>query len=350
MKSKLGSVHSFFWIYLIGLVISCAETVEVQKSTAEVRSISKINGICLEGPPHQVEHTRFDAFVESGANWVAITPYAFLAEGNTELNWNSKYTWWGEKKIGVKECVRMAKQKGFRVMLKPHIWISHGKYTGALSFESETDWTSFEKSYKEYLVSYLEMFSDNEIDLLCIATELDGCVKNRPDFWKELAHELRDNFDVPLTYSANWDAYQDLKHWSALDYIGISAYFPLEINSNVSKENLISAWNVHKGELAKKSNQLNKPILFTEYGYRSITNCYAEPWVSDTKGQANETEQTMAYEAIYDAIWDETWFAGGFSWKWYLHDNYSNDHLTMDYSIQDKEALDVLKKRYTNGR
>ena len=44
------------------------------------------------------------------------------------------------------------------------------------------------------------------------------------------------------------------------------------------------------------------PVLFTEYGYRSVENCAKEPWVADRKGTVSLTAQQNAYEALYREI------------------------------------------------
>lgn len=345
-KPDINYLLISIFVYSVFGITGCADNQLIQGKTSD--SQPKINGLCLEGPPKRIDAHELSNVLETYANWVAITPYAFLPSDQTMLNWNSKYTWWGEKKEGVLHCVKLAKQQGLKVMLKPHIWIARGEYTGNLKFDAEEQWTEFENSYREYLYQYLELFSESEIDMVCIGTELDEFAINRPQYWKSLAEDIREDFKVSVTYSANWDLYQALDIWSSLDFIGISAYFPLVLNSDYSLNQFEKEWLPHKKLLVEMNKQFNKPILFTEYGYRSIEDAASKPWISDTKEKVNQMDQKKAYQAIYKTFWNESWFAGGFSWKWYLHNGYSNERLAMDYTVQGKPALEIMKEQYGN--
>ncbi len=65
---------------------------------------------------------------------IALMPYAFCDPDNPVIRYNQKGQWWGESDEGVIASIQLAHQRGLSVMLKPHLWISHGTYTAALHY------------------------------------------------------------------------------------------------------------------------------------------------------------------------------------------------------------------------
>lgn len=76
-------------------------------------------------------------------------------------------------------------------MMKPHIWLRNGDFTGDLQFSTEAEWERFETSYKKYIMLYAKISEKNHIEILCIGTELYHFVSSRPEFWKELISDIR---------------------------------------------------------------------------------------------------------------------------------------------------------------
>ena len=82
----------------------------------------------------------------------------------------------------------------------------------------------------------------NKIELFCIGTELNISVVKREKFWRKLIQNIRSRYNGKLSYCSNWDRYEEVGFWEELDYIGISAYFPLCEEINPTKESLMEAW------------------------------------------------------------------------------------------------------------
>ena len=107
--------------------------------------------------------------------------------------------------------------------------------------------------------------------------------------------------------------------WDQLDYIGVDAYFPLTDSKSPTVEDFESGWKPHKEQIQVIQSKFDKPVLFTEFGYRSIDYTGKEPWTSNrVEGSINLEAQTNGLQAIYNQFWTEEWFAGGFVWKWFL--------------------------------
>lgn len=283
------------------------------------------------------------------ANYIALMPFAFLRNNdNPELIFNAKGQWFGEKTEGIDHSIKLLQKKNLKVMIKPQIWIKNGEFTGDLSFEKETDWIEFEASYRDYILLYVEIAEENNVALFCVGTELYGFVKERQEFWNSLIEEIRLRFSGKLVYAENWDKVDKIDIWKKLDYIGADAYFPLSEDIAPTNAQISEGWQPHKKMLKKLSKKFEKPILFTEFGYRSMDYALKEPWKSE-RGiyNINLGLQARALEVTLKEFWGENWFAGGFLWKW--HQNPESGGLDNDrFTPQNKPAENIIKEYYSN--
>ena len=65
-----------------------------------------------------------------------------------------------------------------------------------------------ETSYKDYILTYAKAAEELNAEMLCIGTELEQFVIERPNFWKKLIREIRNVYKGKLTYAANWDEFK----------------------------------------------------------------------------------------------------------------------------------------------
>ena len=318
----------------------------VLKADYQSVSISKINGISLAAAKELIDSTDLAPIKSINANWVALMPYAFIREGERTLNYNTEWQWIGERKEGIEVDIASSKKAGLKVMLKPHVWLTHGEYTGDFELTTEVEWLAFEKSYKTYILDFAQIAEVQHVELFCIGTEWRKFVKHRPAFWVSLIKDVRSIYTGKLTYSSNWDEYTETPFWKELDFIGVNAYFPLTEHIYPTNEELQLAWLPITKQLAELSHDTEKHILFTEYGYRSIEGTTIRPWESDTKLPVSMLEQQIALSALYQTTWNQKWMAGGFLWKWFSnHDKRGGeDHL--GFTPQNKPSEMVVKEQY----
>ena len=59
--------------------------------------------------------------------------------------------------------------------------------------------------------------------------------------------------------------------------------------------------------------------------------------------------QSNAYQAIFQTFWNESWFAGGFIWKWYDDDPEQGGPNNNDYTPQNKPVEEIIKAWYKKG-
>ena len=174
--------------------------------------------------------------------------------------------------------------------------------------------------------------------------------KKQPEFWRDLIKEVRTVYSGKLTYGANWYLeYEDVTFWDDLDYIGIQAYFPLTKNENPSVDELVKGWKPHVKKIEAMSKRYNKPVLFTEIGYKSSCDAAIEPWAwASSLGGLYEkvSTQTQAncYEAFFKVFWKEEWFAGALFWEWKGYDGSQNSRQSINFTPYNKPAANVMAK------
>jgi beta-mannanase len=95
----------------------------------------------------------------------------------------------------------------------------------------------------------------------------------------------------------------------------------------------------------------NKPILFTEIGYKSEATATIKPWEWGSvlsilnKKKSNKT-QRLAYEAFFNKVWEEPWFAGAYFWEWNTQTTDQSAELDLDFSPRFKPAENAIAKGF----
>ena len=308
----------------------------------------KIGGMTLMAPPRPFVKDPMPELTEINVGWVAVVPYSFTPGNQSRVIFGNDHSWWGESPKGTEETIKLAKQNGLNVMLKPQVWV-HGSWIGDLKYSSNREWEEWESGYREYILTHARIAEKHKVKLLCIGTEIRHSVQNRNAFWRKLIKEIRSVYSGKLTYCANWDDYEKIDIWDALDYIGISAYFPLLQKSKPSTEDLMRAWKPIQKKLKTVSEKFGKQILFAEYGYLSVDGCTWNTWELEKIKHTipnNELAQSNAIECLLGAFCDAKYWAGGFLWKWFPHGYGHKSSKNNDYTPQGKVAEETLKKWY----
>jgi len=341
-----------------------------------------INGVVFDGPSKPpITDEMVSNIKMSNAGWVAVIPEAITFFNSLEVkSYLNKGQWYGESLEGAITTLKHAKASNLKSMLKPHIqtsvdlsnWTppegldlkkqddikkylqSQQAYTATQkklfkgrgrAFEpiDKANWAIWEKGYEKFILDCARIADSTNVSLFCIGTELSKSATQRPEFWRTLIKKVKKVYNGPLTYDANWDNYKNITFWDELDYIGISAYFPLSKKDNPPIEDIKEAWNPYHKEIKDISKKFKKKVLFTEYGYRSVNTAAKKPWLNGSRNEIPDEEtQSNLYQGIYEMFWDEPWFDGGFIWKWYYNGNGGNT----SYSPLGKKALEVVKKQY----
>jgi hypothetical protein len=307
----------------------------------------KINGVNFSAPGRAVDNGWTADLQNINAGWVSIIPFAFSRLNEPAVNYEPDRQYWGESIEGVKITIKQAHEAGLKVMIKPQVWMQKG-WIGDFDLQTEEDWKVWEEDYEKYIMHFAKLGAQENAEMICLGTEYKNAVKKRPAFWAKLATDIRKIYKGKLTYCANWDDYTDVKFWSSLDYVGISGYFPISEAKLPAIADLEKAWKPVKSQLKNFSAKEGKPILFTEYGYRSMDQPAWRSWEVEYQDMPiNMQAQANAYEAIFKAFWKENWFAGGFAWKWYSSFRRMDPQNNNDWTPQNKKAQEVIKEYYS---
>ncbi|MEA2450851.1 MAG: hypothetical protein QOG63_2783 [Thermoleophilaceae bacterium] len=239
--------------------------------------------------------------------------------------------------VSILHAIGQARAAGLAVTLKPQIGIRTGNWIG---YAHPSDLDAFWADYRTMLLHYADLAQESGATMLVVGTEM-ATLSSDETRWRALIAESRQHFSGRLTYAANYDEYERVPFWDALDYVGIDAYFALADTTDVapSVEALTAAWT-QQGILARiaaLSDRVGKRVLFTEVGYRAAHTTALHPnlWnavdVTDTAAQAN------AYEALYRAVAGKPWMAGLYWWE-----VNSDEWWVQDYSPLAKPAEQVM--------
>lgn len=307
-----------------------------------------IGGVSLVSPPRQVDGSWTGSVRQINAGWVAVMPYGFSYAGSPEVNYNLDRQWWGERFDGMRQLIRQGKEEGLKVMLKPMVWVMGG-WPGGYDLGSEEEWKQWEQGYSQYILETARIAREEKVDIFCVGTEFKIAAQTREKFWRKLIREVRKEYSGPVTYAANWDEYEGVRFWDAVDVVGIDAYFPLSDEKTPSVERLKREWKGPAQKMAAIYKLLGKRVLFTEFGYRSIDHCSWRQW--ELEGipytqQVNLEAQVNAYQAFFETFWDQPWFAGVFVWQWYTHDDRAGGVSNSDYTPQNKPAEELIGRWY----
>ncbi len=296
-----------------------------------------------------IDSTHVNPVVNVNANYAAIMPFGFIRNlEHPEIRYSTRGQWFGETKEGAKQYINELRKEGIKTMLKPQIWVYHGEFTGYIEMTNEEDWKTLETTYSNFILDFAEVAEEAKVEILCIGTELEKFIEHRPDYWNNLISEIKTIYKGKLTYAANWDEFKRTPFWDQLDYIGVDAYFPVSEEKTPSVERCLEGWQAHKSVIKGLYDKHQKPILFTEFGYRSVDYSGKEPWKVDrSENDVNMVAQVNTTTALFETFWQEEWFAGGFVWKWFH--NYENvgGQNNNRFTPQNKPAEQVIQKYYS---
>ena len=312
-------------------------------------------GVCFVAGPAPPTDADFADLAAHGVTWISQTPFGWQARADApELRMNTAgHGWWGERDSGLVETTRLARARGIRTLLKPHVWLRDhrdGKWTGSIAMTSEDDWAAWFAQYEAFIVHYATLAESMGVEVLCIGTELEGTTAREAD-WRRVIAAARRVYPGRLTYGANWSGeFERIAFWDALDYIGVQAYFPLSDKPDATVDDLATAWAPYVARIEAVQRRFARPVLLTEIGYKASARATHEPWTWTTDDAYDPDAQARAYEAAYRALWDRPWCAGFYWWKWFPaghHEAHGRDRF---FTPQDKPAADVMTKWYAAER
>ena len=294
--------------------------------------------------------TSRDVLAATNANWAAVLVTWYQDNANSTVI--ARQTESTPTDDAIRTAILELHNHALKVMLKPHVDPLNGQWRGEISPSNIDAWFA---SYSQFILHYAQMAQDLDIEAFCLGTEfktISGAAnRNR---WIGVIDAIRGVYSGFLTYAANAtspaDEFTSVSFWDHLDLLGLDAYFPLTDRTDVSLADLIAAWRRNRFEedaVAAAQNfadSRQKPVIFTEIGYKSVDGANREPWNFSLSGAYDPNEQRDCYEAAF-SVWSQqsSWMKGIFWWAWPVPAPGPED---TDYNPRGKPAEAVLKAWY----
>lgn len=205
---------------------------------------------------------------------------------------------------------------------------------------------------KEWFASYTEALIKVAIESekikathLTLSTETEYLYQYA-DEWMQMAQTIRQFFSAPLVINVNWGG-PARGFWSAVDYISMSAYYPLSQQDNASPtvEDLRASWQVHKASIKAMSVLYNLPLMFSEIGYQSKQGTTYEPW-DHRSGEVDLDIQARAFEAFYLEWKDEPLLEKTMIWS---TEGEASDGQDSSYNPIGKPAMEIIGRYFRDA-
>lgn len=283
------------------------------------------------------------ALAAMGVRWVSITPFGFQrASDATEIRWGGSRV--AESDERLRAATAQARALGLKVMLKPHLWLRPPAWPGSIDHANDAAWARWFAEYRAFIVHYAALAEDAGMDAFCIGNELQhASLRDRE--WRDVIAGVRGVYSGPITYGATAEEVTGVPFWDAVDFIGVSAYFPLVAERTPSPAALSGAWRPVADRLRALSARHRKRVVFTEIGYRSADFAAWRHWEIRDDAAVNLQAQANAYAAFFDSVWSEDWMGGAYFWKWFSHPGHSGP-ADNDFEFEGKPAAAIVGAAY----
>jgi hypothetical protein len=275
----------------------------------------------------------------TGARWVTFTPTWYQQRRTDTVMRPTEET---ASDASLKRIVRRAHAAGLKVMIKPHVDLPGDGDRAEIRPRDNTAWFT---SYRRFLTHYADLATDTGAEQLAVGTELAG-VSRDTEAWTRVVDTVRDHYDGPLTYAANYDEYRRIRFWKELDLIGIDAYWPLSGKPTEDTARLRRAWQPISEELAAFARRHDRRILFTEAGYVSQRGATTAPYAWDLSDRTGDAEQAAAYRALLETFTGRDWWAGVCWWMWDDWPDSAETPAKLAYTPHGKPAERVLRETW----
>ena len=293
----------------------------------------------------------------TGANYVTlIIPYYQANTSATDLYSGSNTP----SDASLAAAITYAHSLGMSVNINLHLESADNTWRAYINPIDRNAWFDH---YQQVLNHYANIAQENNAEMMTLGAEMidmtsDNLNATNTSNWLNLIQTVRGIYTGKLTYDGNWgggsswnDELDHIKFWSALDYIGVSAYYHIggsAINSYTS-DSLLSAWNNTRiGQIEPLHQQYGKPVLFTEVGYRSVDGNLTHPASWTMTGAVDMTEQADGYQSLF-AYWKNIpYFAGVQFWDWSSNPS-AGGSADSDFTPQGKSAQTAITSWFTNN-
>jgi len=240
-----------------------------------------------------------------------------IAPRRDQPNWEDNRTPHDDDLVA---AVRTAKSLGLRVLLLPVVlpWKPGPDDWRGNIRPANRD--AFFESYARFVTRHADLAETLHVDAFSIGSELISLESKMPGdvpWWRRIAKTVRGRFSGRLTYSSNWDHYEEVGVWDELDFVGLTAYYSLTKDPQANVEQLVEAWKPVKETLRRFSDKVRRPLVFTEVGYAALRGINTDPWNYKMDEPIDLAVQVRCYEAFGRAFADADFLAGAYFFDWF---------------------------------
>ncbi|MFZ9885990.1 MAG: glycoside hydrolase family 113 [Myxococcota bacterium] len=222
----------------------------------------------------------------------------------------------GEARLG--SFLDAAHARGFATMLIPHLVLADGSWRGELA---PTDPARFFANYRLSLQQLASLGERHCASALSIGVELRSLTRDPhlDGHFTTLVSSARGRFRGLLTYSANWDETETMRHWRLFDVIGVNAFYPLSHHAGATDAELLEGARHVQRALRGLSAEHHRPVWFTELGFKATPGSFVRPWewpeeVNAIQLPVEEHTQARAFRAVFRAMTESEGVDGVFLW------------------------------------
>ena len=238
--------------------------------------------------------------------------------------------------------IQVAHAQGFHVFVVPLV----SPWSGLINFstpQDEEQWfTNYWNAYKPYILAAAQ----NNVEQLAVGTEDDWLQQNAPvSLWNTLITNIHSIFPGTLTYDMNWiQQVHPLPSWMKNPYlqvIGFSEYISLvSTPTRVDPQAMQALWKkTVKPIIDGVAQELDKPILISEIGYRNSSDTLFQPYQTTTNASTDPIEQAAACDAALAETVADPNIAGIYFWGWENAET---------FSLKGLPAVSTLRKWFTS--
>jgi hypothetical protein len=257
---------------------------------------------------------------ELSASHVSLVPAYYQDHaGSTEIYAHPRFSVPDETIV---RTISEAQALGLQVMLFPILRLASprgsGEWRGTLKPEDRQAWW---QSYERLILRLAKLGQTSTVAQYAVGSELSTLDGERDlANWQRLVGKVRGLYRGRLTYSGNWDHFDQVALYGLCDSAGLCAYFPLASRLStppVPVDEMMVAWQKKRAELRTFAQKIGKSLLLTEVGYLSQRGAAAWPWEEAAEKPVDLEDQRRAYEAFARVWQGEPLLSGVYFWNYY---------------------------------
>jgi hypothetical protein len=241
----------------------------------------------------------------------------------------------------LERAIGISRSLGLHVVLRPYVDLLNRGWRGNVRPGDPAQWW---RDYRHFVLRYARLAERTGVSTYVVGSEMKS-QSGRSRRWRALVREVRARFRGAVTYEANWDEFEAVDWWDAVDVIDVSGYFPLASEPGASVQQLTAAWAAPRKRLGAAARRFGRPVMLGEAGFTTSAATAVQPWNVEIGGRFDPRAQARAYEATFRAWADVPWF-WGFHW-WFVPADRRRIGFKLGHQhIPRPPALDVITNRY----